>query len=449
MEFKEKVENWMKLIRTDRVEADRFYFEVMFEDVISRFVQKSKILEKYKYLISLLGFSPQPIILFIRAIRPQKVLFIYSDESESYLDMIQKWTDLTFAQILKEQVKSSDPSGVYKAIKEFIVNRNPGEILLDITGGKKAMVGGAAMAGNFLGIDTGYVDYERYLPDLRQPEPGTEYPNILKNPFYVLGDIELEKAKEAFNHLNFNRCLEILNGLNSRVEDIWGVRKLKAVAEIYQHFDTFDFVKALQLIEDNLDRLRDDSKLCGQIERTRGILQILNNPEHTDYNLYTCINYYFAGERFSQRGRYDVAIFLMYRTIEMILSCTLKDLGIDPSKPNYPSWVSHEKYQEKLKEVFQTDYYEKALPNKIGLMDSAILLSINQHPIVRELNLHELKGIITLRNESHFTHGSRRLSQEDFRKIRRHARKLLEKYVELKGKPKINEFENFFLFPNL
>jgi len=451
MEFAERIDHWKHLFKTKREEADQFYFNSMFEDVIDRFLLVSKNLGKYRFLISLLGFSPQPVILFIRAMKPEKVLFVHSEETESYLDLIQQWTGLTLAQVVKEQVDSSDPTGVYKAIKEFVASRDPREILLDITGGKKAMVGGAAMAGNLLGIDTGYVDYQRYLPDLRQPEPGSEYPNILKNPFYVLGDIELEKAKEAFNQYNFSRCLDILNCLEERIEDIWGIRKFKSLAETYVEMDAFNFSKALVLVEDFLKRYSEDRRLVEteKVQATRDVLLILVDDNHTDHAPYCCINCHFSGDRLGERSLFDVAVFMMYRSIEMILAFTLKEIGIDPSDPIYPDELTKDAFNRKLKEVFEKDYYEKDLPRKVGLMDSAVLLTIVNHPIVEALPLKELKGIINLRNESRFAHGFRPLGSDDFNRIRRFSRKLLEKYLFLKGKPKVKEYIPLFAFPKI
>jgi CRISPR-associated protein (TIGR02710 family) len=451
MEFEERIDHWKHLFKTKREEADEFYFTSMFEDVIKRFLSNGKGIEKYRFLISLLGFSPQPVILFIRAIKPERVLFIHSEDTESYLDVIQQWTGLKLAQVAKEQVDSSDPTGVYKAIKEFVAFRNPKEVLLDITGGKKAMVGGAAMAGNLLGIDTGYVDYQRYLPDLRQPEPGTEYPNILKNPLYVLGDIELEKAKEAFNQYNFSRCLDILSRLEERIEDIFGIRKFKSLAETYVEIDAFNFSKALALAEDFLKRYSEDRRLVEivKIQATRDVLSVLVDDNHTDHAPYYCINCHFSGERLGERSLFDVAVFMMYRTIEMILAFTLKEIGIDPSNPIYPEEVTTDAFNRKLKEVFEKDYYEKDLPRKVGLMDSAVVLSILNHPIVEALALKDLKGLINLRNESRFTHGFRPLGADDFNRIRRLSRKLLEKYLSLKGKPMVKEYMSLFAFPKI
>ncbi|MGQ9648115.1 MAG: TIGR02710 family CRISPR-associated CARF protein [Thermodesulfobacteriota bacterium] len=451
MEFNEKIDQWKQLFKTKREEADQFYYSYVFEEIINRFLKKSKNLRRYRFLISLLGFSPQPVILFICAIKPEKVLFIHSEETESYLDVIQQWTGIKLAQVVKEQVNSSDPTGVYKAIKGFIDSRNPKEVLLDITGGKKAMVGGAAMAGNLLGIDTGYVDYERYLDDLRQPEPGSEYPNILKNPLYVLGDIDLEKAKEAFSHYDFRRCLEILEELDQRVEDIWGIRKLKALAEIYQAWDAFNFSKASTLLASFMNKCENDARFInlGQLRKNADVLTILSCPEHSEYRILMCLNYFFGANRCAERARYDIAVFLMYRTLEMVLSAGLKEVGIEASDPSYPGWLTVDRYNEKLQKVFEKDHYEKNLPHKVGLMDSAVILSIKGDSLVEDLNLKELKGIIELRNTSHFTHGSRVLNEEDFNKIRRLSRKLLEKYLSLKRKPSVREFEQSFSFPKI
>jgi hypothetical protein len=133
----------------------------------------------------------------------------------------------------------------------------------------------------------------------------------------------------------------------------------------------------------------------------------------------------------------------------MVLSGALKEAGIDPSNPVYPPSVTIDLYNEKLKEIYDKPFYADKLPRKVGLMDSAILLSIKGDPVVKELKLKALQGIVNIRNDSHFTHGSRALGEDDFNKIRRTARKLLEKYLGLKDKPRVEEWETLFAFPKL
>jgi len=449
--FFNDVDQWKKLLLGDKAQAESYYYENIFQEVIQRFLRRSQVLKKYRYLISLVGFSPQPVILFIKAVRPQRVLFIHSEDTEPYLDLIAEWTGLNLAQVERERVNSSNVIDVYQAIKKFIVAKNPKEILIDITGGKKSMVGGAVMAGNLLEIDTGYVDYDEYLPDLRQPKPGTEYPNMLKNPLVVFGDIEIDKAKEAFNQYNFSRELDILSFLEDKIEDIWQVKILQTLTRIYQEVDTFNFHKAISLANEFIEKYshRINGPLLEHVKRTLDILPVLVNEKHSDYSPFMCLMLFFSGKRFAERKRYDVAVFLMYRVIELILSFALQEKNIDPSNPIYLDEITEESYNEKLRDAFEREYYKKALPTKIGLMDSAIILLLLHHPVVEELDLKKLKGIISLRNESIFTHGTRPLSKDDFSKIRRMAIKLLDKYLNLKSKPNTVNFENIFSFPKL
>lgn len=453
MEFEESVRQWKELLaRKERVEAESFYYENVFPEVLERFRSRGRHLKNYRYLISLLGFSPAPIILLIKTINPEKVLFITSEEAGHHLDLIQRETGLPLSRIDLHWVNSSESTEVYSAIKNFVVGKKePQEVLVDITGGKKAMVGGAAMAGNVLGMDVCYVDYERYDPELRQPDPGTEYPNILKNPLQVLGDIDFQRAKEFFNEYHFARCIEVLNELDRRVEDLWGVRRLKALAEIYSQVDTFHFEGAASKLERVLEEKCGDNRFVSDddLQRWRGVLEVLVKKDHPDHRLYSCLNYFYSGRRFAERKRFDIAVFLMYRTIEMILAGALKEAGIDPSNPVYPPELTVDLYNSKLKEVYEDAYFVKELPPKVGLMDCAIFLSMKNHPLVKDLNLKGLQGIVRIRNDSHFTHGSRPLGEEDYNKIRRQARKLLEQYLALSGRGRMDVFEGQFALPKI
>jgi len=447
--FFDNLSQWEELLATDKKQAESYYYEHIFEGVIQRFLSRSQALKKYRFLISTVGFSPQPIILFIKAIQPERILFIYSEDTEHQLNFIAKWTGINFAQAEKERVDSSEITDVYQAIKRFILGKNPGEILIDITGGKKSMVGGAVMAGNLLGIETGYVDYDEYIPDLRQPKAGTEYPNILKNPLLVFGDIEIDKAREAFNQYNFARVVEILSFLEDKIEDLWQVKILQKLTELYQDVDAFNFNSAIPLASEFIEKYghRVDKPLLEQIRKTSEILHILVNHEHPEHGPHMCLNLFYSGERFAERKRYDVAVFLMYRVIELILSSSLLGKGINPSNPTYPKEITEEQYGQKFVDIFEKEYQKKDLPEKIGLMDSVIFLCLLHHPVVGELDLRKLKGIISLRNESVFTHGTRPLCQEDFQKIRRMAIKLLDRYLNLRDKPNTVQFEDIFSFP--
>ena len=78
MDFKEKVNRWKQLFQTDRQQAETFYYGNIFEEIIENFLSKSKALRRYRFLISLLGYSLQPIILFVKPIKFENGLIFLS-----------------------------------------------------------------------------------------------------------------------------------------------------------------------------------------------------------------------------------------------------------------------------------------------------------------------------------------------------------------------------------
>jgi CRISPR-associated protein (TIGR02710 family) len=451
--FETDVEKWKQLLRENPSRAKEFYNASVFPEAISRFCHKAKNLQRHRFLISLVGFSPQPIILFIKAIRPEKVLFLYSEESEGMLDIVGQHTELTLSQIEKSMVDSSDVTDVYRGIKRFLADKNQGDVFVDITGGKKSMVAGAALAGYILGLSVGYVDYEKYLPDLRQPEPGTEYASILKNPLSVFGDLEMSKAREFFNQGHFARAREIAENLEARIPDVWPARELKDLIEVYKAWDELNFASALDAVKNFLTRheYHADKRLLECVRKHLEVLTILANLQHPSSSLYLALTFFCVGKRLASRQRYDMAVLLTYRTIEQTLSMFLQESGIDSSAPVYPPKCTREAYNQKLREVYEKQYYEKDLPTKLALMDQAIVLSLLDHKIVSRLDLKKLKGIVELRNSCIFAHGMKTMIEEDWGRFRRIAAKLLAEALKIRGggDQDLSTYEENFAFPHL
>jgi len=452
MDFEEKVTHWRSLPQNSS-EASSFYWDEIFPEVSERFRQKSGNLAHYRFVISTVGLTPEPILLFLKAIRLERVLFLCTDDSEKHLDLILKKSGLGVGEIEKCVVTRTDVTGVYKAIKDFVVGKTPSEILIDATGGKKPVIGAAALAGNFLGIDVGYVDCTVYLEDLRIPKPGTEFPRVLEKPLVVFGDFEIEKAKDAFNHLNFSRAEEILEELEGTIEDIWLVRTLRCMNKAYASLDSFEYEKAEKEIQNffDLPQRRSFPTIEQNLTFYLEVLKVLKDKTHEKYFPYLSLHFLFAGIRFAERGRYDLAVFFMYRVIELVLSALAKlKYGLDPSRPDYSALpaINKDAYREKHKEIFGR-LPSKELPFKLGLMDQAIMLKILKEEVVVPLNLKDLRGITDLRNDSIFTHGLRVLGEKDYKKILRMARKLLDDYLKDKKLRVAEEFRAQFEFPEI
>src|SRR5574344_1655903 len=73
------VNEWRQMNQTGRfVEARQFYFDELFEEVIENFENHLVwSIEPCDILFSILGFTPEPIILAARALKPRKHIIIH------------------------------------------------------------------------------------------------------------------------------------------------------------------------------------------------------------------------------------------------------------------------------------------------------------------------------------------------------------------------------------
>lgn len=173
---------WLNLARSGNFEkAQEIYYEKLFGAVIDNFKAKhSEKLPSGGILFSILGFSPEPIILTARTIEPDThVIFTTNNQSEGN-DYLVKYLESNYEMIY---LPDENFNTIYKALKEQLVLNPSSQITLDITGGKKSMVASAAIFGKDYGCKIVYVDFEDYIKDLRKPMPGSEILNIVYNPF--------------------------------------------------------------------------------------------------------------------------------------------------------------------------------------------------------------------------------------------------------------------------
>ena len=73
----DNIQQWIELSRNGKPEeAERFYYDHIFDSVIERFTEKYSQNRQGELLVSLLGFSPEPIILTAKALNPETHLII-------------------------------------------------------------------------------------------------------------------------------------------------------------------------------------------------------------------------------------------------------------------------------------------------------------------------------------------------------------------------------------
>ena len=179
-ELNDNIQKWIELSRNGKpVEAERFYYDKIFDSVIENFCKKHSANRPGELLVSLLGFSPEPIILTAKALKPETHLIISNPVKQEIIDILNDYLEGDFKLVTLEK---DDFKTIYKTIKETLSDYPTRNITIDITGGKKSMVASAAIFGKDYGSKIVYVDFSEYIKDLRKPMPGTEYLNMVYNP---------------------------------------------------------------------------------------------------------------------------------------------------------------------------------------------------------------------------------------------------------------------------
>lgn len=484
-ELKQRTKEWMSLERRtleQRRVADEYYESNMMKLIEQEFIQNNRtyVYEKVKYLVISVGTSYEPIVLTIGLLKPLKILFLYTDQSEKTLEKIVSYCNLGVSQYEKSQVNEVDPMDIYREIKKVYIKWDcPEQMYIDFTGGTKAMSAACALAGAMIDIQMIYVSTDDYLVDFRKPNPGSEHLTYIENPIAVFGDIEMNKALELFSQHNFAGARERLDRLKEQIPDPEIRQQLKflyLLAKGYEYWDALDFVPASETIDELNREISRDKKIHKEFilvdlaEKISTQNQILKNlaeipvlqEQHrrvdilkSDQRIHSLMFTMFqnALTREAQQ-KYDMATLLFYRLLEMIEQRRLVSYDIDVSDPDY----EHVRYDLTQAPEFDVPENERAillrdknnqikkclfktidvrLPVQIALLDGYILLAALKDPITtspdenRINTLKRIRHMVYLRNNSIFAHGLGPVSKQDFKKFRDFVEELFISFCKI------------------
>ena len=174
-------DEWLALAKHGNFQlAEKLYFDKLFPEIIENFQSKdSNLFNEDEVLISMLVFSPEPIILTANTIKPIKHYVITTDHKEEVINRVEEFVENEFNL---KTISDTSFNTIYKSLKEILYEVESSKITIDITGGKKSMVAAAAIFGKDYRCKITYVDFEGYIKELRKPIPGTEVLNIVYNP---------------------------------------------------------------------------------------------------------------------------------------------------------------------------------------------------------------------------------------------------------------------------
>jgi len=471
--LQEMTKQWMQLERKtleQRKEADEFYetnlLELISEDYIAR--NKELVFEDIRYMVISVGTSYEPIILNIRLLQPEKILFLYTDLTESVLNKVVMHCELQPNMYGKSKVSETSPVDIYKEIKEsYIEWDKPSKMYIDFTGGTKAMSAAAAMAGAVIDVQLVYVGSDNYLSDFRKPCPGSEKLCYITNPLAIFGDLEIEKAYELFREFNYSGAVEKLETLIETIPDSEIRQQLNFVcllAKSYEAWDSLDFITAKDnmtslnkelkrdsihhkyMLMDLRDRLLRQEEILVLLEKIpellegKNMIHILQDKEIIIALMFTMYQNAMVRE---EQGKYDMATLLCYRLLEMIEQKRLSNYNLFVSRMDYeqmhfnikrrPDWVelsSSERVEALRNELYNV---KKALFRNVGnvylldqvsLMEGFMILYVLRDPICYQpkmgdyVCLKKIRGKVNLRNNSIFAHGLGPVSKKDYEAFR-------------------------------
>lgn len=204
----DKISKWKDLNNSGNfTEARTFYYSDLFPAVLDKFEGTyARTVDKVDTLFSILGFTPEPILLTQRALRPKKHVIFYTNKDEKVNEEIFKTLDkFKVVEYNLVEFGSEDFDTIYETLKEQMKLYPSRVYALDITGGKKSMVASAAIFGRDYNFNILYVDFDKYDPNLRRPMPGSEVLNVVYSPDHNLPELdaiyqESPKMPLAFVH---------------------------------------------------------------------------------------------------------------------------------------------------------------------------------------------------------------------------------------------------------
>lgn len=422
-------------------QANRYRLEVMYPDVVVETRKNSAGVERppVDLLVSLSGFSPETTLLAYELIQPRRLLVISSENTRPKVNLIyEKLRDrLEFADFQHLYVDPVDPVDIYDIVKKAVFSRRPEEApvaaIIDITGGKKVMSAGAALAASQLDLPMCYIDSE-FDPEMRQSLPGTERLCILPNPTTLFGDKDMDAAREMFRSGVFSGAQARFGELSLSMSEPARARFLGDLSALYQAWCDLDATSLPNWVEQVRRRVVDPrSGLRPETAQRLGEqLDFVECLVARDRSA-LLLNFFLLGEHYQRFNRYDFAALLYYRTIEESLSERLRRAygGFDLEHPDYALLFPDiedltVRYQGACNKLFGGDR-RTALPWQVALLDALVLLHIVNDELLRLAKVNGLggighiRGLVKGRNRSVLAHGDESVTVDQCRSLRTRA----------------------------
>ncbi|MBW2037262.1 MAG: TIGR02710 family CRISPR-associated protein [Deltaproteobacteria bacterium] len=390
---------------------------------------------QFKALISILGFSWQPVALMAAWAQPEQMLILGTPDSlgmkvggESAVDLVSRLSGIPRACILARQVEDPAELEIYQEVRDFVRRHGfrPHEIAVDPTGGKKSMSAPAALAGFLAGAWIIYIDYARYHPKRRIPIPGTEYPRLLHNPLEVFGDIEFDQVKQAYRRGSYDQAYHVAKTLATRLYQPREAEALALLAQAYGAWHRFDFKNACETLEKLRRHLEQFAhfgswpwarKIRAKVQTQCSIVKQLaelaeaihagKKPTSIEQGLPLVMNHLSAAERCLSQHQPGVAILLAYASLERYVDlCLWVHYGLDDENPDFSNVkLELPSFHAVGRKLHGKNYQQRPPGGPLTLSLGIQLLATLKPDLLPVECLGRIKGMMAARNKSEFEHG--------------------------------------------
>lgn len=435
-------------IGTPADQAQRYRRQVLVPQALRRIEDEGLALppDTVDLLVSLSGFSPETTVFAAAFTRPKDLLVLVSHTAREGIDFIRGHA-APGLHIDVQQVDPLDPVDIYERVRKAVddfkrFNGVPDpNVVIDITGGKKSMSAGAALAATQLDSPMCYIDGD-FNPEIRQSEPGSERLVILDNPTKLFGDRQQEAAEVEFGHGAFDAAFRRFESIARTSPTPARARFGCDLSELYTAWSDLEFDRLGEAVTAMRARLDDSAYHCvpRTERRLRAQLEFLDDLARRREGEPLVLTFYLLGRHYQEHGRRDFAALLYYRMLESLFEIRLSAHGISPAKPDWAGVdpdpeAFAERYRALSESVFNREF--RGMPFKVGMVESALVLQVLNDPMLpmfgldKPKALRHLRSISDSRNASVLAHGKTTVSAEVTERLSGFALQALRAYWEL------------------
>lgn len=420
---------------------------------------------RFDALVSLLGFTPETVVLAYLFTTPKAFAVLHTKETAHLLDQVVRYTQVPIASFFHEPFEEEPLRDIYLAL-ERALRRFPrgAKIAIELTGGKKTMGGALAVAAGMLDIDLIYIDYRDYMPAFRKPMPSSTYIHLVENPMKasvdLFGGLEIERALEFFNLGKLEASEELLSEAAKRMGNPRVAEFCAGLARFYSSWNAFDFAgatkTATELFETAL-RFHQDvaSTVTFNLHRLKLQLDTVQKLAASERRA-MLLNFFFTAERYESNAQHDIAALLYYRAIEDTFANRLQD-RLPTFKRDSPDYSLCNQSKDELVMLFNEARARlikgaapvTELPERLALLDTCTLLDALKDECFSSISRPRLVGLAEVRNHSIFAHGIRPMTAASIAGLKKLAKECLEAYLQHEKAEILDHHREYFTFMEL